>query len=144
MALNIADIIVAPFGSFMDADFIVRHAASDIPRRTHLMGLPVDHGADILDLVEPWLHVTAGILPKDERLMLFSERSDAFFAEMIAAGPSDSEANAVGLEASLRALAQEIRRETQFMAEAPDAFEPAPALLLADARLARAPERAFA
>lgn len=138
LAIAAADIVIAPFGSFMDADHIVRGAYSHMAQDKHLVGLAVCHGEEVGDLVANWMHLLSGTLPADERLDLGSARSNAFVDAILTEGPKQH-FKPRGLSKTLRAIASEVKQRAQIVVETPDAFAPAQALLHLDAKVSRIP-----
>lgn len=139
MALAIADTVITPFGSYMDADRLVSQAAFDIPDDRHLVGLAINHGAEISNLVANWMYLFGEALPFDPRLDVLSPQFDAFAHDMLASDV-EPEAERDDLKRSVRSLAFEARTHAGILAENPDTFAAAHALLARDASLSRKPE----
>jgi len=132
MALDVADVVVMPFGSFLDASIGIRNAAAEIPKNKQLIGLPFGFGSEISDLVAHWMPVLSNALPQDERLRLFSKQADTFAKKAL-----KTKAPAIdGLEGQLRFLTREVSGLVTMRAMRPTAKQPASALTTINASLA--------
>jgi len=81
-ALDIADVVVMPFASYLDANIGVQRAFEQIPRAQQLVGVTIGSGLVISDSVAEWMPVLPQQLPTDERLNLMSAEADDFIREM--------------------------------------------------------------
>ena len=135
MALEVADIILVPFGTCLDADVLVRHVVSDVPQDKHLIGLPTRDDDKVVALMKNWIRVLAAPLTQDIRLMLFSGNCDVFFEHILAGGSEADDKRMSGLEAALRSLVKDVKHDLKLLNESPNYFAPAAALVRPDASL---------
>lgn len=143
VALEMANLVVMPFTSFIDAEIRVRLAAKQIPRDQRMIGLSIGADDDLCARVSEWMPVLSHSLPMDERLNLFSEASEEFVYSFIGYAQSD----AVPLDTLRHRLIGLSRKAAERCAAnmgGQKCFEPTNALTTMNAKLAPGRQRAFA
>lgn len=132
MAFELSDLIVMPFGSFLDAKIGIERAAEAIPKGKRLVGLSHGPGTEILHLVREWMPLLSRTLPQDQRLQPFSKASDHFVRKTL-----NTKSPAIrGLEGTLRFLIRDISSEMMMQHLQPRPIKPAKALITPNASLA--------
>lgn len=74
-AFEVADLVIMPFTSSLDADIGIANAWAHLPRSTNLCALPIRAPDHVAERVREWMPLLKSALPDDERLILHSEAS---------------------------------------------------------------------
>lgn len=90
-AFECADLVLMPFSGFLDADIGIANASSQLPAATYLRALPVQAPDGVSKQVAKWIPVVKPSLPRDDRLILFSDKERTLDREMAAADCSGYE-----------------------------------------------------
>lgn len=90
-AFELADLVLMPFTGFLDASIGISKASSLLPASAHLMALPIGDLEDLSRHVAKWMPVVKPSLPRDDRLILFSDMERTLDREMAAADCSGYE-----------------------------------------------------
>lgn len=140
MAFELSDLIVMPFGSFLDAQAGIERAAKEIPEGKQLVGLLFGPGREISPLVAKWMSLLSRTLPQDQRLRLRTKQSDRFVQKTLKTTSPAID----GLEGTLRFLVRCFSSKLMMQHLQPRPIEPAKALIKPNASLAATVREAVA
>jgi len=81
-AFELADLVLMPFTGFLDASIGISKASSQLSKSKHLMALPVGELEELSHQVAKWIPLVKPALPRDDRLILFSDEERTLDREM--------------------------------------------------------------